>query len=101
LSALRTSAEAKTAANIARLENIMGETVAELESAISYMGDTTSFEKERKADAIINKRKYEEEALRYMQKLKDENDALLAQIDAKLTSLLGGGSGGFTLLPSR
>jgi len=37
--------------------------------------------------------------MNYMNKLKQENDALLAQIDAKLTSLMGGGSGGFTLLP--
>jgi len=96
LSTLRTNAESKTAANIARLEKVMGETVSSLEIATSAIDDSDI---ERKAEAITNKKLYEREAMNYMNKLKQENDALLAQIDAKLTSLMGGGSGGFTLLP--
>lgn len=96
LSTLRTNAESKTAANIARLEKVMGETVSSLEIAASAIDDSDI---ERKAEAITNKKLYEKEALRYMNELKRENDALLTQIDVKLRSLMGGGSGGFTLLP--
>jgi hypothetical protein len=99
---LKSSAEAKTAANIARLEKVMNEGVAERELGISYIDPK---DKERLAEAILKKEKFEEEALKYMKKLKDENDALISQIDNKLAALgginYGSSFGGFTLLPSR
>jgi hypothetical protein len=80
----------------------MNEGVAERELGISYIDPK---DKERLAEAILKKEKFEEEALKYMKKLKDENDALISQIDNKLAALgginYGSSFGGFTLLPSR